>query len=170
MNSLLDRMEGWVLSSARRICWLNALLVAVILLQVCWRYGFAGGSVALEELQWHLYGIVILFGMAYTQITDSDVRVDVFSSRWSPRSKAWIDLLSGIFLTLPFVILVLWYSVDFVGAALRVNESSPSASGLHWRWLIKAMIPAAFLLLFVATLCRMSRRVQLLRSNRNAEH
>ena len=44
---------------------LNVILIAAIILQVVMRYVFGLGLVQLEELQWHLYAVNVIFGMAY---------------------------------------------------------------------------------------------------------
>ena len=63
----------------------------------------------------------------------------------------------GFLLFLPFVILVLVYSVPFVAYSFGTAEVSDSAGGLPYRWLIKAMLPAGFLLLAVAGCGRLLR-------------
>ena len=47
--------------------------------------------------------------------------------------------------------------------AYRVGEASTSPQGLPYRWIVKAVIPASFLLLFLAALARLIQEVQLLR-------
>ena len=41
------------------------------------RYLFRSGSVALQELEWHLFAVVILFGASYTLKHGDHVRVDL---------------------------------------------------------------------------------------------
>ena len=48
----------------------------------------------LQELEWHLFGVVYMLGAGYTMLYDEHVRVDIVYSRWSSRKKAWSDFLS----------------------------------------------------------------------------
>ena len=67
------------------------------------------------------------------------------------RAVAWVHLL------LIGVILV-------QGDSFRLNESSESPAGLPYRWLIKAVIPISFGLLFMAALARLLRAWAALRN------
>jgi TRAP-type mannitol/chloroaromatic compound transport system permease small subunit len=132
------------------------------MLQVILRKGFASGLIALEELQWHLYSVGVMFGLAYAQTTNSHIRVDLFYSRLRARTKRIIEVLSIVTLVLPFVVIIFLHSLDFVAEAWRVNEGSEAASGLPWRWLIKGVIPASFALLALAVVSRLIRDLTLL--------
>jgi len=60
-------------------------------------------------------------------------------------------------LQLPFVMLVVFYSVPFVAVAFASNEVSVSAGGLPYRWLIKGALLAGFGLLALASFSRLLR-------------
>ncbi len=141
------------------LCWGAVILIAVIILQVVLRYGFRRGLVVLEELQWHLYAIGIMFGLSYAQTTESHVRVDIILNRVSKRTQGWIEVLGITFLLLPFCWVVLSNSLDFVADSWRVNERSDAPLGLCCRWTIKAVIPASFTLLILAALSRLSHNL-----------
>ena len=65
----------------------TAFIVAVLVLLVVYdatvRYLFSGGSIALQELEWHLFDVIILFGIAYTLRENAHVRVDIFYASYS---------------------------------------------------------------------------------------
>ena len=139
------------------ISWLWLLLLAVIVGNVTLRYVFGEGRIELEEIQWHLYSIGFLLGLSYAFQADAHIRVDVLSQRWPTRWRAWLELYGLLLALLPFIVLVLWYSVPFVASSWAAGEISPSPGGLPLRWLIKAVLPLGFLLLFLAALSRLSR-------------
>ena len=116
---------------------------------------FGKGLVPLEELQWHIYAVAMMFALAYNHSADVDVRVDIFYRRWSPRNRAFWDIFGIIVFVIPFVIVVLIDSFEFVYDSWRVNESSSAPTGLPWRWLIKSVIPISFGLLFAAAFARL---------------
>jgi TRAP-type mannitol/chloroaromatic compound transport system permease small subunit len=143
--------------------WTNVILIAVIMLQVVLRYGFGRGLVMLEELQWHLYAIGIMFGASYAQVLDDHIRVDIIHSRLSKKWKMRWDLFGIVFLLLPFIFVIFEQSLAFTAESFRVGESSDAPLGLPWRWAIKSVIPISFALLAVAAISRAVRIVTCLR-------
>lgn len=129
--------------------WLTALLVLVVSYDVVVRYLFGESSVGLQELEWHIFALIFLVSAAYTLKVDEHVRVDVFYTRLSSKRKAWINLLGSIFLLIPFCIIVIISSQDFVLNSFRVSETSPDAGGLPARYILKAFIPISFFLLLL---------------------
>lgn len=162
-SPLADSIEHVVRVVGRTFAWSYLVLVAVIILQVVLRKVFHNGQIALEELQWHLYAIGVLFGLSYAEITGTHVRVDIFYHRFSEKTKAWIEIITVLFFVWPFMYVIFIHSLDFVYEAWRVGERSNAPSGLPWRWLIKSAIPFSAALLAFASLARLLRAVALLR-------
>ena len=129
--------------------WLTALLVLVVSYDVFVRYLFGESSVGLQELEWHIFALIFLVGAAYTLKTNEHVRVDVFYTRFSTKRKAWLNLLGSIFLLIPFCIIIIISSQDFVSISFRLSETSPDAGGLPARYILKAFIPISFFLLLL---------------------
>ncbi len=152
-----DKLDAMIRGIGHFVMWTNGILVIVIILQVVLRYGFGHGLIILEELQWHLYALGIMFGTSYAITLNSHIRVDIIHARLSDKWKNRWDLFGIIFLLLPFVIIIFHQSLDFVYEAWRVNERSDAPMGLPWRWAIKAVIPISFGLLILATVSRAVR-------------
>lgn len=144
------------------VAWITLVLVLLISYDVAMRYLFQSGSVALQELEWHLFALIFLLGAAYTFKHDEHVRVDVFykSRRLTKRGRAYIDLTGHLFFLLPFCILVIDSSLPFVGNAFDLGEGSPDPGGLPHRYLLKAAIPTGFLLLALQGVAGIIRSVQ----------
>ncbi|WP_163833945.1 TRAP transporter small permease subunit [Spartinivicinus ruber] len=159
---VIDSVNQWVRRLGELISWVYALLILTIVLQVILRKGFASGLIILEELQWHLYAIGFMFGMAYAQVQDSHIRVDLFYQRFSKKTQHLIEIFGLLLLVMPFITIVFLHSLDFVEDSWRINESSPAPAGLPYRWLIKSIIPTAFLLLAITVLARIYRELLLL--------
>ncbi len=149
---LIGRVTSWI--------WLA--LLAVIVTNVVMRYVFGEGRIEFEELQWHLYAIGFLVGLSVCLDSDDHIRVDILHDRLSTRSRAWIELYGLLLLFLPFVMLVLVFALPFVAAAFAVGEVSDAPGGLPYRWLIKATLPLACLLLLTAGFGRLLRVAALL--------
>jgi TRAP-type mannitol/chloroaromatic compound transport system permease small subunit len=134
--------------------WLTALLVLVVSYDVFVRYLIGESSVGLQEFEWHLFALIFLLSAAYTLKIDDHVRVDVFYTKFSPRKQAWVNFLGSIIFLIPFCIIVIIASKDFVSLSFRINETSPDAGGLPARYILKAFIPISFFLLLLQGIAR----------------
>lgn len=150
----VDRLIGWFGEFAS-LLW--TVLVMVIVFQVVLRYVFGLGSIMLEEVQWHLYAVGFLLGLAFTEVHERNVRIDVLAEGWSQRTRLWIELLGIVFFLLSFSLLVVWFSVPFVATSWEMGEVSAAPGGLPWRWALKSFLVTAFLLLALAGLGRLTR-------------
>ncbi|MFY0676221.1 MAG: TRAP transporter small permease subunit [Neptuniibacter sp.] len=159
---LSDAIDKFIQRVGLTIAWAYVVLVLVIMLQVILRKGFASGMIALEELQWHLYSIGVMFGLSYAQTTNAHIRVDLFYSRLRAKTKRIIEVISIPTMVMPFIIIIFLQGIDFTYESYRVNESSEAASGLPYRWLIKGVIPVSFALLALAVISRFIRDMTLL--------
>jgi len=144
------------------ISWLSVLLIAIIVIQVFLRYSFNINFIQLEELQWHLYAIIVMFGLSYAMVTHSHVRVDIVRIKFNTNLQRKIEVLGILFLMVPFMFIVVDYGIDLTMEALRVNERSSSPDGLPYRWIIKSVMPISFILLFIASISRVIRHVSYL--------
>ena len=142
----IDRFSTW---SGRILQWLTLAMVGIGAFNAIARYldkytGLGLSSNTWLELQWYLFSIVFLLGAAYTLREDAHVRVDVLYGALSTRGRAWINLLGTIFFLVPFCLLVLYMSWDFVINSWATWEQSSDPGGLA-RYPIKTMIPIALL-------------------------
>lgn len=131
------------------ISWLTTVLVLVVCYDVFTRYFLKKSSVAVQEMEWHLFAIIFLVGAAYTLKHDRHVRVDVFYMKFKPKVKAWVNLLGGLLFLIPFCFLGIWSSKNFVINSFLIRESSPDPGGLPARYFLKAIIPFGFILLLL---------------------
>ncbi|MCW9033568.1 MAG: TRAP transporter small permease subunit [Alphaproteobacteria bacterium] len=154
---IADAIDNFIRSIGHVVCWVNGLLIFIIILQVVLRYGFNSGVVMIEELQWHFYAIGVMFGVAYAQVNDAHIRVDILHMRLSDRGKRIVEIFGILFFILPFVFVVVYHSIDFVYESYRLNEHSDAPIGLPWRWLIKSVIPISFSLFGLAAISRLIR-------------
>lgn len=143
---LIDGLNEWV---GRFISWLSTFLVAVVCYDVVTRYILRSSSVAVQELEWHIFAILFLIGAAYTLKHDSHVRVDVFYTLMTPRWKAVVDFAGSLIFLIPFSLLVIWTSKNFISMSYLTHETSPDPGGLPYRYLLKAMIPGGFVLVLL---------------------
>ena len=147
LEQFFDRFSdvmGWIAGILNLAMLLNVFYDAIM------RYFFSRGSIALQEMEWHLFAMVFLFGIAYALKEDGHVRVDVLYERYSPRWKAIVNIGGTVLLLLPLSVLVVEGSVWYVQEAFNSGEVSGDPGGLPYRWLIKLVIPASFVFLIVS--------------------
>lgn len=138
-------------NSIKYLGYFTAFIVAVLVLLVVYdataRYLFSTGSIALQELEWHLFDVIILLGIAYTLKENAHVRVDIFYANYSEKKKALINIISSLFFVLPFSVLIIYIGIDFVHLSFVQDEASSNPGGLEYRYLVKALLPISFVFL-----------------------
>ncbi len=166
--TIIDAITEWVGHTAS---WLVLAMVLLICYDVTMRYFFHQGSVALQELEWHLFALIFLLGSAYTLKHDQHVRVDiVYQSRFiSDKQRALINIFGTLFLLLPFCVLILVTSWPFVENAFHYNEGSPDPGGLPYRYLLKGSLLVAFALLILQGLAEMLKNILKLSNDSEAK-
>jgi len=132
------------------VAWLCVALALLTAYDVLARYAFKSGSVALQELEWHLFSVIFLLGAGYTLTHDAHVRVDIFYAKAPEKVRAAIDLFGALFLLLPFCGLIIWTAWGFTANSFSIREASGDPGGLPARYALKAMIIAGFALVAMA--------------------
>ena len=152
-EKLADAIDWFIDFVGRTISWL-ALAVAIVMgTNVLLRYGFSIGEIWAQELEWHLLVPLTLVGMSYALRHGEHVRVDVLFARFNDRTKHIINALSAV-IAMIFSLLVIWLSLAFVAQSWAIGEGSPNPGGLGALYLMKAMVPLGFALLFLQSLAQ----------------
>ena len=156
----IKRILGKILSL------LLVLMVLNVFYDVIMRYFFHNSSVAMQEMEWHLFSMIILFGMSVALLDEAHVRVDFLYDRFSGRTKAIINIIGTICFLIPLALLIFFGSFEFVWDAWVVNEISEDPGGLHYRWLIKGMIPVSFAILIIFSIGYTIQNINKLRASK----
>ncbi|MGQ9370617.1 TRAP transporter small permease subunit [Azospirillum sp. A39] len=149
-------LDGVVELCGRVAAWSALALVLVMAGNVLMRYAFNTGSVAMQELEWHLMSPLALLCIAYAIKHEGHVRVDVLYGRMGLRTRQAIDLVSCLF-ALVLCVLVVKLSIPYVMQSYATGEQSADPGGLPHRYILKAMIPAGFALLGLQSLAAVLR-------------
>lgn len=128
------------------------LMILNVFYDVVMRYFFRSGSIAMQEMEWHLFSVIILLGIAYTLKEDGHVRVDLIYDRLTDKKKAMINMVGVITFILPIALLIGTGSIDYVVEAYQSGEQSGDPGGLTNRWLVKSLIPLSFFLLIITSI------------------
>jgi TRAP-type mannitol/chloroaromatic compound transport system permease small subunit len=164
MSDAIDRLLAAI---AGAVGWLFLVLVAVICFDIVTRkvgYQLPGfGSTPIQELEWHLHGALFMFWLGYAYVRNVHVRIDVFTGHRPARTRAWIEVAGILVFAIPYCLVGTWFSFTFAETSFLQNESSDAPNGLPHRWIIKSCLFAAFLLLDLAVLSVLFRRIGVLR-------
>lgn len=120
---------------------LMCLMILNVFYDVVMRYLFDDVSIGMQELEWHLFAAMFMFGIGYTLKEDGHVRVDVFYDQMSNKTQAWVNIIGSLLFALPITLLILYYSVGYSYEAYEMGEGSADPGGLPHRWIIRSVIP-----------------------------
>lgn len=164
LERLINRISGatgWLAG------WLCVLMIGVVFTDVITRYFFHGGSIAMQELEWHLFAAIFLLGAAYVVREDANVRVDIIYAHLKPRRKAIIDICGYLIFVIPMCTLILYSSWDFVSYSYQLQETSGDPGGLPYRFAFKALLPIGYGLVLIQSLAEILRNLRLLTEKYN---
>lgn len=128
---------------------LITVLIFLIIVDISMRYFLGLSKVWMMELEWHLFSAAFLFAINYSLATDKHIRVDVFYNKMSLRKKSLINILSSLFLLIPWSIISFKSSVLYTYSSFIISETTADPGGLPFRFIIKSIIPAMFFLLII---------------------
>ena len=132
------------------------------------RYSFSLSSNAWLEIQWYMFGAMILLGASYTLKKNEHVRVDIVYGHLSTRTQIWIDLIGGVLFLLPATIFIGWMAWPMFDNSFVQTEISGNAGGLL-RWPVKLMIPLGFWLLTLQGISEIIKRIAMLTGHLTAD-
>ncbi|MBF0446735.1 MAG: TRAP transporter small permease subunit [Magnetococcales bacterium] len=165
---MLVKIENWIDRFADLLGYATGILMILTMINVFYdsimRYFFNVGSITMQEMEWHLFSIVFLFGIAYTLKEDAHVRVDLIYDRLSKKNRAIINIFGTLFFLIPLSFLIIYGSIPFVHEAFITNEISGDPGGITHRWIIKGMIPLAFIFLTVVALGLIIRNYRVIKA------
>lgn len=163
---MIDAVTGAV---GRALGWVAIALIALGVINVVGRYvgahiGMQLSSNALLEAQTQAFNLIFLLGAAWLLARDGHIRVDIVHASLRGRTRIWIDLIGHVVLLIPFCMLMLWLSWDYVARAWSRLEVSPNPDGLPL-YPIKTVILIAFALLLLQAVSELIKRVHALRQD-----
>ena len=145
----IDQMNRNVASAVR---WLALFMVLVQFCIVIGRYVFGFNSIAAQESVLYMHATLFMLGAGFTLLVDKHVRVDVFYAKVSARTRRRIDICGHLFLLLPSMTVLLYWSWPSVRNSWRILEGPISVGGIEAVFLLKTLIPAFCILILLQSL------------------
>lgn len=167
MQQIIRTLDGvsHVVGSAIR--WLALAMVLIQFLIVIARYVFGLSDVAVQESVLYLHATLFMLGAGYTLLMNAHVRVDIFYNRLGPLGRRRIDLCGHLFLLMPTMVAVLYWSWPAVVNSWSILEGPISVGGIKAVFFLKSLIPAFCILLLLQSLAEVLRLVLSDRSARD---
>ena len=162
-EKLAGGIDAFIDLVGRATSWLALVLALVMGSNVLLRYGFSVGSIAMQELEWHIMVPICLLGMSYALLKGEHVRVDVAFQYFKPRAKLVVEVLTAA-LGMLLAVIVIWLSWPYVWQSWSIGEGTANPGGIDYRYVIKAFIPVGFALYFLQSLSEAIRYAMALRS------
>lgn len=150
--TLIDTINTGV---ARVVRWLVLLMVLIQFAIVVGRYVFGVNSIAAQESVLYLHATLFMLGAGYTLLVDKHVRVDVFYANASDVMRRRIDIFGHLFLLLPSMGALLYWSWPSVRNSWKILEGPLSVGGIEAVFLIKSLIPAFCILVMLQSVSQL---------------
>ncbi len=104
---------------------------------------------SIGDLQWHLFGIMLMLTMAGAIVSDRHVRVDFLRQHFRERTKNIIEIIGFLAFLAPLCVIVVLHGYDFTVRSFNMGEGS-DYDGMYDRFVLKAFVPIGFGLMLIA--------------------
>lgn len=151
VNQLIGQIAMWLILAATLISAGNAIIRKV----------FGTSSNSWLEIQWYLFGAVFMLGAGYAFLVNAHVRIDFISSRFSARTRNWVDIGGILLFLVPLCWLMIAEGWPLFERAWTSGEMSGNAGGLI-RWPAYLLIPAGFGILLLQGASELIKRAAFL--------
>jgi TRAP-type mannitol/chloroaromatic compound transport system permease small subunit len=132
------------------------------------RYAFGISSNAWLEIQWYMFGALVMLGASYTLKKNEHVRVDIVYSNVSTRRQIGIDIFGFILFMLPATAIMTYLSWPIFHNSWLLGEVSGNAGGLL-RWPVKILLPLGFAALTLQGISELIKRIAMLTGHMQAD-
>ena len=138
---LVGRITSWLALGIALVMGANVLL----------RYAFSYGFIWAQELEWHIFVPICLFGMSYALLHGEHVRVDVVFQYFKPRTKHLVDVVTAV-ISMAFCLIVIWLSIPYFYQSWSIGEGTANPGGIEYRYIVKSLIPIGFAIMLLQSL------------------
>ena len=154
LANTLDSVNEYVAIAVR---WLVLVMVLAQFAIVVGRYVFGVNFIAAQESVLYLHSTLFMLAAGYTLLVDKHVRVDVFYAKASQTTRNRIDIFGHVFLLIPTMLAVLYWSWPTVVNSWKILEGPISVGGIRAVFLMKSLIPAFCVLIILQSLALLIR-------------
>jgi TRAP-type mannitol/chloroaromatic compound transport system permease small subunit len=142
-------------------------LTFIVIYEVVMRYVFDSPTIWGFEATTFLYGVHFMLGLAFTDVADGHVKVDIFTARARPRTQAVIIIISNLIIFLPvFTCMTIWAWKYAIVSTMQHELNSTSWAPAIWPF--KLIMAVGFSFLLIQGLSTVLKAMHSLRSENKA--
>lgn len=157
MLGVANAIDQMNVAVAGVVKWLALIMVLVQFCIVIGRYVFGFNSIAAQESVLYMHATLFMLGAGYTLLVDKHVRVDVFYAKVSNAARRRIDIFGHVFLLIPSMLALLYWSWPSVRNSWAILEGPISVGGIEAVFLLKSLIPAFCILILLQSVSLLVR-------------
>jgi len=139
-----------------------SVLLVVVTVQVCYevarRYLFGAPTTWALEFTEFLCAVMYVMGGAYASVENAHIKVDVFYSKWSPKTRALVDLFVTDLVFFFFCGVLVWQSAVWAWEAITTGITT----GSMWDppvWPLRGLLFLGSLTLFLQGVAKFIRDI-----------
>lgn len=159
---VIDGLSAWV---GKSFGWLILILTLGVSYEVFVRYVLRAPTTWAFDFAYITYGALFLMAGPYALSRKAHVRADVVYRLWQPRTQAKMDLLLFIIFFLPGVAALIYSGWNYAAMSVRFKEVSIFSPAGIPIFPLKALIPAAGVLLLLQGIAEIIRCIITIRTN-----
>ena len=162
------RFAEWINEKVGQVVgWLSLATVLICFVVVVIRYAFHTGYVWMQELYVWTYGLSFMLGSGYAFLAGRHVSVDIFSARWTDKTRAKMEIFCSLIFLFPWLAVVGYYTWGYFLASVWLRETSQQVGGMPGLYVLKAAILGFVVLMTLQGLSNCARAILILN---DAEH
>ncbi|MEH0021941.1 MAG: TRAP transporter small permease subunit [Desulfobacter sp.] len=136
-------------------------LTGIVIYEVIMRYVFNAPTIWGFEATTFIYGIHFMLGLAYTDLMDGHVKVDIFTARMKPRKQAAMAVIASLVIFLPVFSCMTFWSWSYAITSVQQQELN-STSWAPAIWPIKLIMAVSFSFLLIQGISSMLKAIRAL--------
>ena len=157
----IDRLSMWM---GKTFAWCILILTFAVSYAVFVRYALRAPTAWAYDVSYIMYGALFIMAGAYTVSRDGHVRADVIYRLWPPRVQATVDLILYLLFYFPGVLAFIYSGYTFAHMSWLFKETSVYSPASIPIYQLKALIPAAGIVLLLQGISELVRCVRCIRT------
>ena len=139
----IDSISEW---SGKIFSWFIVAIITLSLFEVFTRRFLGKPTIWTHEIISYLFCGAVLLTIGYTMKYKAHANVDIFYEKFSPKTRAVLDIFTYVLFLATFTSVILYEGTRFAAISWSMMERTPSAFNFYI-FPAKTMLPLGFLLL-----------------------
>jgi TRAP-type mannitol/chloroaromatic compound transport system permease small subunit len=123
LKSIVDAIDSFNTWIGKAVSFFIYIMIATLCFEIFGRGLFNAPTIWAHELTGYFFGAYFMLGGAYTLKEGGHINVDIFSSKFSEKQKAVVDIITSLLIML-FLFILLWFSLGLLITQIQRKEVS----------------------------------------------